>query len=243
MANNIAVWSGPRNLSTALMYSFSNRDDCFAIDEPFYAHYLKQTGKNHPLRDQVLQHHSHNLDSIIDSLVNPTNNTRPIFYQKHMTHHMLPEIPLNWVKQLKNVFLIRHPQRVVASYLNRVDSVSFADIGFERQWHLYRQFCAMGIESIVIDADTILQNSQMVLTALCQHLKIPFSKQMLQWQAGARPCDGIWAPHWYQSVWKSTGFTQHNPNLPKVATEFFPVVEQALPIYQKLLQKHLTIDV
>jgi Sulfotransferase domain len=233
----IAMWSGPRNLSTALMRSFGNRGDCFVSDEPFYAAYLTLTGLEHPMRDDILSHHETDWTKVADAVGGAAPDGAPLWYQKHMTHHMLPEIGRDWMRACRHAFLIRHPARVLASYAAKREDVTLDDIGFPQQEALFNEAAATaGAPPPVVDADALLDNPRRVLTHLCEALGIAFSERMLSWPAGPRDTDGIWAPHWYDAVNRSTGFSAaksapllDDPHLKRIE-------KQALPIYERLSQ-------
>jgi hypothetical protein len=204
----IATWSGPRNISTAMMRSFENRADCTVVDEPFYAVYLARTGIIHPMREAVMASQPQDPSAVVGSLLGPVPGAAAVFYQKHMTHHMIDSIDLEWMAACANVFLIRAPARVVASYARKRDDANLADLGFERQAALFdREAERLGKAPLVIDADDVLADPGGMLQALCSALDIPFSDRMLRWPAGRRATDGVWASHWYQSVEESTGFS------------------------------------
>ena len=230
----IAMWSGPRNLSTAMMRSFGNRGDCAVADEPFYAAFLAISGADHPMRDDVLRHHEQDWRKVAESLTGPAPDGAPLFYQKHMTHHMLPEIGRDWMRACRHAFLIRHPARVLASYAAKRDDVDLRDIGFVEQSELFdRAAEAMGTVPPVVDADAVLARPGEVLRALCQALGIGFDERMLRWPAGPRVTDGVWAAHWYDAVNRSTGFAAPAP-LPDLPPPLHRLQEQAMPIYARL---------
>ncbi len=230
----IAMWSGPRNLSTAMMRSFGARADTSCIDEPFYAAFLAMTGINHPMRDEIVAAHATDPRSIAMEMVDGAAPT-PIVYQKHMTHHMIAGMPREWIARVTNAFLIRHPARVLASYARKMDEVSLNAIGFTQQMELFDEAAQReGRAPAVVDSDDILRDPRGVLMALCATLGISFDPAMLNWAPGPRPEDGVWAPHWYDAVWASTGFADPPGPLPIPPSEFVPVLEQALPIYERL---------
>jgi len=201
------MWSGPRNISTAMMRSFENRPDTAVIDEPFYAAYLAETGADHPMRDETLRSQPQNWRDVVPQLLGPIPGGRAIFYQKHMTHHMLPATGRDWMAQCRNAFLIRAPAAVLRSYRARRSEVTLDDIGFWQQAELFDRVCDMlGAAPPVIDAADVLAHPSATLQALCAALDIPFSEHMLHWPEGPRATDGVWAPVWYQAVEQSTGF-------------------------------------
>lgn len=231
----IAMWSGPRNLSTAIMYAFAARGDCAVWDEPFYAAYLARTGIDHPMRDAIIATDDTDPTRIAATCTGPTPDGKALHYQKHMTLHMIPEFDRGFMRALTNVFLIRHPARVVASYSQKREAPTLADIGFVQQAELFDQVAGWtGRPPLVIDSADIRANPRESLTKLCTALGIPFTENMLHWPAGPKPYDGVWAPHWYNAVHASTGFGDPEGPLPTLPAEYAPLVEQALPHYQRL---------
>jgi hypothetical protein len=202
----VAMWSGPRNISTAMMRAWENRDDCSVSDEPLYAHYLAHTGLDHPARDAVVAAGETDWQRVVETLLGPAPGGAPVWYQKHMTHHLLSHIDHGWIARLHNVLLIRDPREVVASYIKSRAAVSADDIGLPQQVALYDELRAAGAAPPVIDASDFLRNPAGHLRALCEWLGIGFSDRMLHWPRGPRDSDGIWSPHWYAHVWQSTGF-------------------------------------
>jgi hypothetical protein len=231
----IAMWSGPRNLSTAMMYAFAARGDCAVWDEPFYAAYLAKTGIDHPMRDAIIATDDTDPARIAAACTGPTPDGKPLHYQKHMTLHMIPEFDRGFMRHLTNVFLIRHPARVVASYSQKREAPTLPDIGFVQQAELFDQVAGWtGRPPLVIDSADIRANPRESLEKLCTALGIPFTENMLHWPAGPKPYDGVWAPHWYNAVHASTGFGDPEGPLPILPAEYAPLVEQALPHYQRL---------
>lgn len=236
----IALWSGPRNLSTAMMRSFGARSDTICADEPFYAAYLAISGANHPMRSEILAHHENDPEKIAHAMAHAPA-AAPIFYQKHMCHHMLPGIDRDWMAKMRNAFLIRHPAKVLASYAKKIENVSLEAIGFPQQAALFDYVTgALGQPPIVIDSDDILRNPAGMLAALCDALGIDYTDAMLRWQAGYHAEDGIWARHWYNAVIGSTGFAAP-PKAQTAGPALLPdnyahIAAEALPIYHKLSQ-------
>lgn len=211
----IAMWSGPRNISTALMRAFENRPDCAVVDEPLYAAYLAATDVDHPARDAVLRSQNRDWRAVVASLCRET--PAPIYYQKHMTQHLLPAMDLAFTARLQNCFLIREPRRIIASYARVRPEFSLAELGFVQQKSLFDRECQrLGQAPPVIDAELLLAKPRSVLTALCERFGIAFTEHMLRWPAGPRDSDGVWAPHWYAAVWQSTGF--HSASASKAAS-------------------------
>jgi Sulfotransferase domain len=236
----IAMWSGPRNLSTALMYAFAARPDCAATDEPFYAAYLNATGIAHPMRDQVIASQPKDPAEVASVCTGPNPDGKAHWYQKHMTLHMIPAFDRGFVKHLTNAFLIRHPARVIASYARKRESPTLADIGFVQQAQLYDQIAQMtGSAPPVISAETIRANPRAALVKLCAALDIPFSDAMLRWPKGPKPHDGVWAPHWYNAVHLSTGFEDPEGPLPELSLDDQRLADQAMPHYDRLAAQAL----
>ncbi len=231
----IAMWSGPRNLSTAMMYSFAARGDCAVVDEPFYAAYLKATGLDHPMRDAVIASQSTDAGAVARACTGPNPQQQSLFYQKHMTLHMIPEIPRDFMRQLKNVFLIRHPARVIASYAKKREGPTLADIGFVQQSELFDEVAGwLGQAPLVIDSADIRADPKAALGKLCAALGIEYTDRMLHWPLGPKPYDGVWAPHWYGAVHRSVGFEEPEAALPKLEPAYSALVEQAMPLYDRL---------
>jgi hypothetical protein len=230
----IAMWSGPRNISTAMMRSFENREDACVVDEPFYAAYLAATGIDHPLRDETLASQPADWRRVVAQLLGPA--PAPVFYQKHMTHHMLPEFGRDWIARCRNAFLIRAPEEVLASYTQKRAEVTLADIGFVQQGELFdREADRLGHAPPVIESRDVLKDPRAMLGALCVALGIPFSEKMLRWPAGKRASDGVWAPAWYDAVERSTGFATPRETRPMPLSDALrAIADAARPYYDRL---------
>jgi hypothetical protein len=238
----IAMWSGPRNISTAMMRSFENRGDCAVVDEPFYAHYLKHTQLDHPGRDEVIAAGETDWRRVADQLAGPVPGGKAVFYQKQMTHHMLPHIGHDWFGAVAHVFLIRDPREVLASYLKSRPHATAEDIGVLQEAALYDEITRRtGAPPPVIDADEFLKAPEAHLRALCTLLQIPFTPRMLRWPAGPRASDGIWAPYWYDAVLKSTGFEPWHRRELAVAAGHGVVIDRCRPAYESLFERRLRI--
>ena len=239
----IAMWSGPRNLSTAMMRAWENRGDCAVSDEPLYAHYLHATGLDHPAREEVIAAGDTDWRRVTRALSQgPVPGGCAIWYQKHMSHHLLPPIDEAWVAKLHNVLLIRDPRQVIASYVKSRASVTPEDIGLPQQVRLYARLASLGSPPPVIDAGAFLHAPEAHLRALCDWLGIEFSARMLRWPAGPRASDGIWAPHWYAHVRASTGFEAPAPREIALAGEAAAVAEACLPHYRRLHALRIRVD-
>jgi hypothetical protein len=236
-AIRIAMWSGPRNISTAMMRAFENRTDTGVIDEPFYAAYLAETGIDHPLRAETLATYPTDWREVEQIVLGPAPGGRAIFYQKHMTHHMLPTFGREWINTCRNAFLIRAPDDVLSSYVEKWDHVTLADIGFVQQRELFeREADRLGHAPPVIDGADVLADPRGTLSALCRALDIPFSERMLSWPSGRRVTDGVWAPAWYDTVERSTGFAQpvSSKDRAPLRDDLMPLAEAARPHYERL---------
>jgi hypothetical protein len=235
-AVRIAMWSGPRNISTAMMRSFEARGDTAVSDEPFYAAYLSRTGIDHPMREKVIASQSCNPREVEASMVGPVPGGLPIWYQKHMTLHMVEDFGRDWMQGVRNAFLIREPRAVLASYVQKRADVILADIGFVQQRELFeREADRLGRAPPVVDAADVLANPARTLERLCVALELPYTPAMLRWPPGRRASDGVWAPAWYHAVEKSTGFDPQEPKaVPPLPAELRPLEQAALPHYDAL---------
>lgn len=237
----IAMWSGPRNLSTAMMYSFGARSDCAVVDEPFYGAYLEKTGLSHPMGAQIKSSMATEADQVVAQITGSNKAQKPHFYQKHMCHHMIEGFDRTWMRDMQNVFLIRHPARVVASYAVKREEPTLEDIGFAQQAMLFDAVVAQGETPIVIDSFDIRQDPERMLSQLCAALGLEFEPAMLQWPAGGHVDDGVWAAHWYGAVHRSTGFAGAEGALPEVTGELQAVVQAATPHYEHLAQYKISL--
>lgn len=235
------MWSGPRNMSTTMMRSFGARVDTTCVDEPFYAAYLKATGLRHPMSDEIFEAQSANPTEVIADLTCPSERDPPIFYQKHMTHHMVPEFSRAWMGDCRNVFLIRHPARVIPSYARKMEQVSLGAIGFPQQLSVFETAAELENQPpLVIDSDDILRDPEGILRLLCTALGISWDENMLSWPSGPKPEDGAWAPHWYDAVWCSTGFGPPPGPLPEVEPGLQSILAKALEVYDALARHKLS---
>ena len=236
---NIAMWSGPRNLSTAMMYAFAARADTSVRDEPFYAAFLAATGIDHPMRAEILASQPTDPHEVARACAAPAPEGTPHLYLKLMTHHMVPGMPTGFMAACANVFLIRHPARVLASYVEKRERPTAEDIGVARQLALYEDAVAHGQSPVVIDSADIRADPGSMLRALCAALSLPFDPAMLSWPAGGNPADGVWAAHWYGAVHRSTGFAGPEGPLPALPEALRAVHDAALPAYEALASRRL----
>jgi hypothetical protein len=232
----IAMWSGPRNLSTAMMYAFGARADFAVWDEPFYAAYLARTGAMHPLFKDVIAKGEPDPVKVAARCSGPIPEGKSHFYMKHMPHHMCADFPLNWAVKCANVHLIRHPARVISSYAAKREQVTFDDIGFRQQFDLYDK-----IGGVIVDSADIRDDPHGMLKALCAAIDLPFDPAMLHWPAGGHKDDGPWASHWYCAIHKSTGFAGPEGPLPDLTVSEAEICAKAMPFYDKLAQQKLSV--
>ena len=240
--NIIAMWSGPRNLSTAMMRSFENRKDTAVLDEPFYAHYLSITGLNHPGRDQILDFQSTNWDEVVQKCTNPNFQEKILSYQKHMAQHNLRGFDISWIKDVQNCILIRDPKYVIASYEKKIPIQDERDLGYTQQAEII-EFLEKenGITPPIIDADDILKNPESMMKKLCKALDITFYPSMLKWPAGTRSSDGVWGVYWYEGVYDSTGFKPYTKKEVNVDQKLANVYEKCKEHYDNFYNKRIKL--
>ena len=239
-AIRIAMWSGPRNISTAMLRAWGNRADTFVVDEPFYAHYLHVTGTEHPVAAEVIAAGETDWRKVVAQLTGEVPHGRRIFYQKQMTHHLLPGIGREWLSAVTNCFLIRDPRDVITSYLKKNHDPTAEDLGFPQQAELFERVRAeTGKTPPVLDARDILENPEGALRRLCAAVGVEFTEAMLSWPAGLRETDGVWAKHWYGEVEHSTSFRAHAAKNEEVPARLQPVYEECRLIYARLHRERL----
>ena len=241
-ALRLAMWSGPRNISTAMMRAWENRADTAVWDEPLYAHYLAHTGIDHPGRDKIIANGDPDWRSVTAKLTGPAPNGKSIFYQKHMTHHLLAHIDRGWLKHVTNCFLIRHPREVLLSYSKTRAHVTAEDVGFPQQAEIFEYVRThTGVTPLVIDAADFLQQPRGYLELICARLDISFSEHMLSWPPGHRASDGVWAEYWYAAVQASTGFAPYRPRHEPLPPELMEVAQVCMPYYESLHRYRLEV--
>ncbi|HET9810589.1 MAG TPA: HAD family hydrolase [Sphingomicrobium sp.] len=229
------MWSGPRNLSTAMMRSFGSRADTFVSDEPFYGCFLKETGADHPMRHEVIASMDCDWVSVMDALSDDAPGGSPVWYQKHMWHHMTGPVGYDDFAGFTHAFLIREPERMIASYLRKREAASFEGFGLERQAEFFdRESDRLGQAPPVIDANDVLADPAGLLSKLCTALRIPWDPAMLSWSPGRRATDGVWAAHWYGAVENSTGFGPQETGPVELSDEDQRLAERIRPYYERL---------
>jgi|TARA_B110000438_G_scaffold131910_1_gene128009 hypothetical protein len=230
----IACWSGPRNISTALMRSWSSREDTFVSDEPFYAYYLKEKQLKHPMYKEIIKCYPNEYDDVVKGLNSEIPKLKKIWYQKHMAHHLIDLNNIDWIQSFENCILIRHPKDVISSYIKKNTLRSVEDLGYPQQYKIIEYLKDKGIKPIIIDSDILLNNPQDILSKWCNHINIKFDISMLSWSLGSKSTDGIWWKHWYGNVVESTHFTNFGKKDIKIAQEYFPIYQKSFDIYQKM---------
>jgi hypothetical protein len=236
----LAMWSGPRNISTAMMRAWGNRDDCFVVDEPFYAHYLAVTGKTHPAAAEVIAAGETDAGKVADWLTGPVPEVKRVFFQKHMAQHLLPTMDRGWIGRVENCFLIRHPRDVILSFSKIVADAAAVDTGFPGQLAIFEHVKRLtGRTPPVVDARDVQNEPRRVLGALCDRLGVDFQESMLSWPPGLRPSDGVWAPHWYKDVESSTSFRPYQSRVGELPASMTAAYEECLACYETLHRERI----
>ena len=240
MAIRLAMWSGPRNISTAMMRAWGNRTDTVVVDEPFYAYYLRATGKRHPAADQIIANGETDWRKVVEQLTGPIPGGKKVFFQKQMTHHQLPEVDRRWLGALTNCFLIRDPAAVITSYIKKNDDPALEDLGFGQQSEIFDWVLQnTDAKPLVVDAADVLQNPERSLRLLCDAVGIEFEQGMLLWPPGLRDTDGVWSKHWYGEVAKSTSFQPYRPKNDPVPERLREVHDRCREVYERLYEYRL----
>lgn len=236
----IAMWSGPRNISTAMLRAWGNRADTAVVDEPLYAFYLKATGKNHPGAAEVIARGETDWRKVVARLTSEWPGRKAIFYQKQMTHHLLPETEREWLAHLTNCFLIRDPAEVIVSYIKKNDDPVLEDLGFVQQAEIFESVRERtGAVPPVIDARDVLQNPERVLRLLCAAVGVAFDAAMLSWPPGLRETDGVWAKHWYGEVARSTSFQPSRARRTTLPKRLREIHERCRACYEQLHRQRI----
>jgi hypothetical protein len=234
------MWSGPRNISTALLRSWGNRADTLVNDEPLYAVFLSETGYDHPIAAEIIDHYETDWQRVVAGLTGEIPGGRSIYYQKHMAHHLLPGMGRDWVLELENCFLLREPREMLTSLIKIIPEPGVDDTGLPQQLEIFRMVeDRIGKPPPVLDSRDVLEDPERLLALLCAELGVEFEDSMLSWPPGSRETDGIWAPHWYGEVEKSTSFRPYRPKDEEVPGRFEDVLRECIEIYQVLYEYRL----
>ncbi len=232
----ISLWSGPRNISTTLMYSFAQRKDTQVFDEPLYGYYLKNSHakKYHPGAEEIINTMETSGEKVVEMML--THSEKPVLFYKNMTHHLLPGLDRGFLKELTNVILTRDPVEMLPSYAEVVETPTLEDVGYKMHVELVEQLHQLNLPVIVIDSKAVLLNPEKQLEKLCDAIGIPFDPAMLRWTPGARPEDGYWAKYWYTNIHKSSGFIPYHPKTTSFPEKLKPLLEECMPFYEKLVR-------
>ncbi|MCH7872950.1 MAG: HAD family hydrolase [Planctomycetes bacterium] len=235
------MWSGPRNISTAMLRSWGNRPDAFVTDEPFYAPYLLNRPEvDHPGREEVLERHETDWRKVVEWLSGPVPGGRAVWYQKPMAHHLLPEIGRGWFDKLTHCFLIRDPREMLTSLIKKYPNATLEQTGLRQQVEIFDAVRkATGQAPPVLDAKDVLEDPARLLGLLCERLNVPFTEAMLTWPPGRRETDGVWAKHWYDAVERSTGFQPYKAKNEEVPAKYADMLDVCLEHYDKLHESRL----
>ena len=233
----ICLWSSPRNISTAMMYSFAQRPDTIAFDEPLYAHYLRVTGVVHPGQEEILAAQDNDGNKVVQELL-LARFDKPVAFFKQMTHHLV-QLDESFLAQMKNILFIRDPKQIISSYAQVRPEVTMQDIGIAKQWELFSQLKAQNLHVVVLDSNEILKAPEKVLRDLCAAVDIPFYVEMLHWPAGPKKEDGVWAKYWYDNVHRSTGFERQSTSSRALPAYLEPLYTESKQYYDQLYQHSL----
>jgi len=230
----IACWSGPRNISTALMRSWSSREDSFVSDEPFYAYYLKERQLKHPMYREIIDYYPDKYNDVVRGITSEIPNGKKIWYQKHMAHHLIDLSNIDWIKNFENCILIRHPKDVINSYVKKNTLNNIDELGYPQQYKIIKYLDSIGKKFIIIDSNILLNNPEKILSQWCNSIDLEFDISMLQWEKGNHPQDGIWWKHWYDNVVTTTHFQKFSKNQNELDQKYQSIYDEALDYYNKL---------
>tara|TARA_B100001287_G_C22680324_1_gene529966 strand:+ start:936 stop:1646 length:711 start_codon:yes stop_codon:yes gene_type:complete len=230
----ISCWSGPRNISTALMRSWSSRKDTFVTDEPFYGYYLKETKLKHPMHKEIINKYSSNYNEIVNYLVGEIPKNKKIWYQKHMAHHILDLSSIDWISYCENCILLRHPEEVISSYTKKNKLNSVEELGYLQQYEIVNFLKKINKSFIIIDSKELLNNPEKTLSDWCQKINIKFDKSMLTWKEGHHINDGIWWKRWYNNVVKTTGFHKYEKKDINIEKKYDSIYNESMKYYSYL---------
>ena len=227
----VSCWSGPRNISTALMRSWSSRKDTFVTDEPFYAYYLKKTKLKHPFYNEIINKYSSNYDEVVNYLINRIPKNKKIWYQKHMAHHIFDFNNIEWVNNFENCILLRHPKEVISSYSKKNKLNTVEELGYPQQYEIIKYLKKINKSYVIIDSSELLKNPEKVLSNWCTKINIKFDKSMLRWEKGNYVSDGIWWKSWYDNVIKTTGFKEYKKKDINIENKYDSIYNESMKYY------------
>jgi hypothetical protein len=230
----IACWSGPRNISTALMRSWSSRKDSFVSDEPFYAYYLKERQLKHPMYKEIIDYYPDKYDDVVRNITSEIPNGKKHWYQKHMAHHLIDLNNIDWIRNLENCILIRHPKDVIKSYVKKNTLNNVDELGYPQQYKIIKYLDSIDKKFIVIDSNILLNNPKKILSQWCSSINLEFDTSMLRWEKGNHAQDGIWWKHWYDNVITTTHFQRFSSNEDQLNQKYQSIYDEALDYYNKL---------
>ncbi len=230
----VSCWSGPRNISTALMRSWSSRKDTFVTDEPFYAYYLKETNLKHPLFKEIINKYPSNYDEVVNYLTNRIPNDKKIWYQKHMAHHIFNFNNIEWLNNCENCILLRHPKEVIPSYSKKNKLNSVEELGYPQQYEIIKYLKKINKSYLIIDSSELLKNPEEVLSNWCMKINVKFDKSMLKWEKGNYISDGIWWKSWYDNVIKTTGFKEYEQKNVNIENKYNSIYNESMKYYNYL---------
>ena len=230
----VACWSGPRNISTALMRSWSSRKDTFISDEPFYAYYLNKTKLKHPMHKEIVKNYSSNYFEIVKYLTNQIPENKKIWYQKHMAHHILDLNNIDWITNFENCILLRNPKEVISSFSRKNILNSVEQLGYPQQYEIIKFLKKRNKSYVIIDSSELLQNPEKMLSAWCKKININFDKSMLKWRKGNHVNDGIWWKVWYDSVIKTTEFQKYKKKDINIEYKYDSIYNESMKYYNYL---------
>lgn len=232
----VACWSGPRNISTALMRSWSSREDTFVIDEPLYAYYLNETRLKHPMYEEIINNYSTNYSEIVNYLLNEIPNGKKIWYQKHMAHHILDFNNIDWITNFENCILLRNPKDVISSYSKKNKLNNIEELGYPQQYEIVKFLKKMNKSYLIIDSSELLKNPEKLLLAWCKKINVKFDKSMLKWKLGNHINDGIWWRVWYNNVIKTTGFQEYEKKDISIETKYDSIYNESMKYFNYLIE-------
>ena len=230
----VACWSGPRNISTALMRSWSSRKDTFISDEPFYAYYLKETQNHHPMREQIISHYETDYDKVVAHLLDKIPNQKTVWYQKHMAHHLINIKNIDWITKCENCILLRHPKEVIHSYVSKNNLQSVEELGYPQQLKIVQLLQKSNRKFIIINSEDLLNNPKKILSNWCKNINIDFEQSMLSWKKGVHQNDGIWWEYWYDNVIRTTGFINYQKRDINIENKYDSIYNECMEYYNYL---------